>query len=48
MSTVYFPVSEYHLTNINMKGSSNTDCVVNKKSVKIFTRSADLSKLWSK
>ena len=35
MSTVYFPVSKYHLTNINMKESSNTDCVVNKKSVEI-------------
>ena len=35
MSTVYFPVSKYHLTNIYMKESSNTDCVVNKKNVKI-------------
>ena len=35
MSTVYFPVSKYHLTNINMKKSSNTDHVVNKKSVEI-------------
>ena len=31
MSTVYFPVLKYHLTNINMKENSNTDCVVNKK-----------------
>ena len=31
----YFPVSKYYLTNINMKESSNTDCVVNKKSVEI-------------
>ena len=35
MSTVYFTVSGYYLTNINMKESSNTDCVVNKKSVEI-------------
>ena len=35
MSTVYFPMSKYHLTNINMKEISNTDCVVNKKSVEI-------------
>ena len=35
MSIVYFPVSKYHLTNIIMKESSNTDCVVNKKSVEI-------------
>ena len=35
ISTVYFPVSKYHLTNINMKESSNSDCVVNKKSVEI-------------
>ena len=35
MSTVYFPMSKYHLTNINKKESSNTDCVVNKKSVEI-------------
>ena len=35
MCTVYFPVSKYHLTNINMKESSNADCVVNKKSFEI-------------
>ena len=35
MSTVSFPVSEYHLTNINMKERSNTDCVLNKKSVEV-------------
>ena len=35
MTTVYFPVSKYHLTNINMKESANVDCVVNKKSVEI-------------
>ena len=35
MSTAYFPVSKYYLTNINMKESSNADCVVNKKSVEI-------------
>ena len=29
MPTVYFFQSKYHLTNINMKESSNTDCVVN-------------------
>ena len=34
-STIYFPVSKYNLTNINMKESSNADCVVNKKSVEI-------------
>ena len=28
-------MSNYHLTNINMKESSNTDCVVNKKSLGI-------------
>ena len=38
MCTVYFPVSKYHLTNINMKESSNTDCVVNKKSVEISNK----------
>ena len=35
MSTVSFPVSKYHLTNINMKERSNTDCVLNKKSVEV-------------
>ena len=35
MSTVYLPVLKYHLTNINMKENSNTDRVVNKRSVKI-------------
>ena len=36
MSNVYFPaVSKYHLTNICMKENSNTDCVVNLKSVQI-------------
>ena len=35
MSTVYFLVSKYHLININMKESSNTYLVVNKKSVEI-------------
>ena len=35
MSTVYFPVSKYHLTNICMKERSDTDCVVNVKSVKV-------------
>ena len=28
-------MSNYHLTNINIKESSNTNCGVNKKSVKI-------------
>ena len=28
-------MSNYHLTNINMKENSNTDCVVNKKSLGI-------------
>ena len=35
MSTVSLSVSKYHLTTINMKESSNTHCVVNKKSVEI-------------
>ena len=35
MPTVYFPVSKYHLTNIYMKENSNTDYVVNTKSVEI-------------
>ena len=35
MSTVYFPVSKHHLTNINMKESSNTDFAVNNKSAEI-------------
>ena len=35
MSNVYFPVSKYHFTNIYMKENSNTDCVVNVKSVGI-------------
>ena len=35
MSTSYFPVSKYHLTNVYMKENSNTDCVVNVKSVEI-------------
>ena len=40
MSAVYFPVSKHHLNNIymkkkKMKQNSNTDCVVNVKSVGI-------------
>ena len=35
MSTVYFSVSKYHLTNIYMRENSNTDCVVNVKIVEI-------------
>ena len=35
VSSVYFPVSNYHLTNIYMKENSNTDFVVNWKSVEI-------------
>ena len=35
ISAVYFPVSKYHLTNICMEENSNTDCVVNAKSVEI-------------
>ena len=35
MSTVYFPVSKYHLANIYMQENSHTDCVVNVKSVEI-------------
>ena len=34
-STIYFPVSKYHLTNIYAKENSNADCVVNVKSVEI-------------
>ena len=42
MSTVYFPASKYHLTNIFMKENSNTDCVVNMKSAE---KSENLSAL---
>ena len=35
MSTACIPVSKYHPTNINMKESSNTDRVVNKKRVEV-------------
>ena len=35
MSTVYFPVSKYNLTNIYMKENSNTDSVANMKSDEI-------------
>ena len=35
MSTACIPVSKYHSTNINMKESSNTGRIVNKKSVEI-------------
>ena len=35
MSTVYFPVLKCHLSNIYTKENSNTDCVVNVKSVEI-------------
>ena len=35
MSTVYFPVSVYHLINIYVKENSNTACIVNVKSVEI-------------
>ena len=35
MSTVYFPASKYHLTNIYMKEISNKNCVVNVKRVEI-------------
>ena len=35
MSTVYFPVSKYNLKKSYMKENSNTDCVVNVKSVEI-------------
>ena len=38
MSSVYFPVSKYHLTNIYMKENSNTDCAVNLKSVEISNK----------
>ena len=38
MSNVYFPVSKYHLTNIYMKENSNTDCVINVKSVEISNK----------
>ena len=42
MSTVYFPVSKYHLTTIYMKENSNTDCVENMKNAK---KSQNLSAL---
>ena len=35
MSTIFFPVSKYHLTNIYMKENLNTNCFVNVKSVEI-------------
>ena len=35
MAAVYFPMSKYHLTNIYTKENSNTDSVVNVKSVEI-------------
>ena len=35
MSTVYFPVSVYHLINIDVKENSNTACIMNVKSVEI-------------
>ena len=35
MSSVYFPVSKYHLINIYIKENSNIDWVVNKKSDEI-------------
>ena len=35
ISTVYFPLSKYHLTNIYMKEKLNTDCNVNVKSAEI-------------
>ena len=42
MSTVYFPVSHYHLTNIYMKENSNTDCVLNMKSAEKSQNSSGL------
>ena len=38
MPTVYFPVSKYYLTNINIKENSSTDSVVNMKSVEISNK----------
>ena len=35
MSTVYFPLSKYHLTNIYTNENPNTACVVNVKNVEI-------------
>ena len=35
MSNVYFPMSNYHLTNMYMNENSSTDCVVNVKTVEI-------------
>ena len=35
LSTVHFPVSKHHLTNIYVKENSNTDCIVNVKGVEI-------------
>ena len=38
MSTVYFSVSKYHLPNTCVKENSNTDCVMNVKSVEISNK----------
>ena len=44
MSTVYFPMSKYHLTNFYMKENSNTDSVVNMKSVEISNKRQSFTK----
>ena len=38
MSNVYFPVAKHHLTNIYMKENSNTDFVVNVRSLEISSK----------
>ena len=54
MSTVYFPVSKYRLTNTFLKESSNTYCIVNVKMVQVGnklcqnTRISGSSKLYLK
>ena len=38
MSTAYFPVSKYYMTNIHMEKTSNNDSVVNMKSLEISNK----------
>ena len=47
-NTVYFPVSKYHLTNIYMKVNSNTDCVLNVKSVEVINELGQSQRLGQK
>ena len=48
MFTVYFPVSKYHMTNICMKVNSNTDCVLNVKSVEFINELGQSQRLGQK